>query len=218
MKRKNRKFWPHHVIKAGFLMLLTLCIIMTLAYFFRIPTFSMEAVDVIPSSDAGMHIPQPEWYFLLLWLPFWYLTGTLKVWIPVFTFFIPVAFGLTLLLVPFFLRKKESVNKFSIKRILVTVSAISVVLLIVSSTIKTGYQAKIYGCIACHNPTLGVRQAVPPMDVAEFYKVDRQRQIESGRYRAGKRDTAGALSIGEVESYKDANWQLRHAYEPTFTW
>ncbi len=58
---------------------------------------------------------------------------------------------------------------------------------------------------------MGVRQALPPADMGEYYRVERQRQINVGRYRAG--DTSG-----DVGGYKDANWQLRHFYEPTMTW
>jgi hypothetical protein len=57
---------------------------------------------------------------------------------------------------------------------------------------------------------MGVRQALPPADMAEYYRESRQSQIEVGRYRAG--------STSDAESYKDANWQLRHYYEPTMTW
>ena len=45
-----------------------------------------------------------------------------------------------------------------------------------------------------------------------------------GKYRAGKSsgvNEAGEQVYdtgGEAESYKDANWQMRHMYEPTFTW
>ncbi len=52
---------------------------------------------------------------------------------------------------------------------------------------------------------------LPPADMGEYYKVERQRQINVGGYRAG--DTTG-----DIGGYKDANWQLRHFYEPTMTW
>ena len=219
MGMKNRKFWPHHVLKSGFLMLLVLAVIVTLAYYYQVPIFSADHPEIVPMADDGMYIPQPEWYFLLFWQPFWYLTGGLKHWVPVFTFYIPVLLFLTLLLVPFLLGRKKSTTWSIIKSLLINVPAVAIVVLIAYLTINGGYPYKAYGCVACHNPYMGVRQALPPMDIAQFYKVERQRQIESGKYRAGKRSGENAiLDIGGVESYKDANWQLRHGYEPTFTW
>jgi hypothetical protein len=90
-------------------------------------------------------------------------------------------------------------------------------------TFKSGYQAKILGCDACHNTSMGIRMYLPPVNVVEYYKVDRARQIKSGKYKAGKvvsYDEITGKKIVEhgVESYKDANWQMRHMYEPTFTW
>ncbi|MBI5097421.1 MAG: hypothetical protein HZB32_07310 [Nitrospirae bacterium] len=219
MGMKNRKFWPHHVLKSGFLMLVVLAVIVTLAYYFRLPTFSPDHPEIVPNADDGMYIPQPEWYFLLLWQPFWYLTGGLKRWIPVYTFYIPVLLFLTLLLVPFLLGRKKSVNRSLIRSLLINIPAVAIILLIASLTIKRGYIFKAYGCVACHNKYMGVRQALPPMDIAKFYIEDRARMIKSAKYTAGKRSGEGAtLDIGGVESYKDSNWQLRHGYEPTFTW
>ena len=74
-----------------------------------------------------------------------------------------------------------------------------------------GHPAKTTGCTSCHNPMMGVRQALPPADMAEYYKVERARQIEVGKFRIGDQNHIGA-------SYKDANWQLRHFYEPVMTW
>ena len=219
MGMKNRKFWPHHVLKSGFLMLLVLAVIVTLSYYYRVPIFSADHPEIVPMADDGMYIPQPEWDFLLFWQPFWYLTGGLKHWIPVFTFYVPVLFFLTLFLVPFLLGRKKSVNRSLIRRLLINIPAVAIILLIASLTIKKGYIFKGYGCVACHNPYMGVRQALPPMDIAKFYIEERARMIKSAKYTAGKRSGENAtLDIGGVESYKDANWQLRHGYEPTFTW
>ena len=65
-------------------------------------------------------------------------------------------------------------------------------------------------CTSCHNPMMGVRQALPSADMAKYYRGSRQLQINVGGYRAG--------STGGAQSYKDANWQLRHYYEPGMTW
>jgi hypothetical protein len=89
---------------------------------------------------------------------------------------------------------------------------------------KGGHEAKVLGCDSCHNPAMGPRQAIPPLDVSKYYFTDRARQIGVGKYRAGKLSTeaeGGKLDIGgagEAGGYKDADWQMRHMYEPTFTW
>ena len=215
MAKKDRKFWPHHVLKAGFLMLIVFIVIATLAYKYRVPIFSADHPEIIPNADDGMSIPQPEWYSLFFWQPFWYLTGQFQHLRPVFTFYVPVIFGLILLSVPFVVR---GMNTSTLKKMLINIPAIIIVVLIVSLTIKGGYGFKAYGCVSCHNKYLGVRQALPPMDIAKFYREERARMIASGKYRAGKRDENASLSIGGTESYKDANWQMRHGYEPTFTW
>ena len=215
MGKKNRKFWPHHMLKAGFLMLIVFTVIATLAYKYRVPIFSADHPEIVPNADDGMYIPQPEWYSLFLWQPFWYLTGHLQHVRPVFTFYMPAILGLILLSVPFAVR---GVNSSTIKKMIINIPAIAIVLFIASFTIKAGYGFKAYGCVSCHNKYLGVRQALPPMDIAKFYKEERARMIGSAKYRASKRDESASLSVGEVESYKDANWQMRHGYEPTFTW
>ena len=85
--------------------------------------------------------------------------------------------------------------------------------------VSSGYHAKLYGCTACHNIQAGVRHDLPPMDVLGYYKGLKQVQIKVGKYRASKSGTKGESVIGrEVETYKDANWHMRHIYEPTFTW
>jgi hypothetical protein len=166
-----------------------------------------------PLPNEGEYIPAPEWYLFLLFQPFWYLTGDNVGWLPIGTFWLPVLFITLLFLVPYVLgrRKASNVRLVTSKKLMLACSVGLFWLVSMAGVVGSGYPAKTTGCASCHNPMMGVRQALPPADMGEYYKVERQRQINVGRYRAG--DTTGG-----VGGYKDANWQLRHFYEPTMTW
>lgn len=227
-------FWPGHAIKGGVVVLLTIGLIVLLAYLFRVPT---DFNTVLP--DDGMYIPGPEWYFLFFLQPFWYLVGGLASWRFIGTLIIPILIITLFLLVPFLFKGNVMVRLEGglppsettpqkawlgrvkdnlLPRLYLAMPAIVIFILVGLGVYFSGYPAKSYGCIACHNPNAGVRHALPPMDVADYYKGARQMQIEVGRYRASKVEAGGGRATGEVETYKDANWQLRHIYEPTFTW
>lgn len=211
------RFWPRHAIKGSVVVIITVAIIAGLAYKYQLPT-PAELAGNTTLPDDGMYIPGPEWYFLFLLQPFWYLKGTLAKWQFFGTFIAPCLVFAFAFLVPFIFKKKRQISGV-VSRMLNILPPLIVFSLIIIGIVYSGYPAKLHGCIACHNPSTGVRQNLPPMDVADFYKNNRQRQIEVGKYRASKVDTAGELSVGgEVETYKDANWQMRHIYEPTFTW
>lgn len=205
-------FWPKHVIKASTVVILVVSLIVFLSYKYALPT---DIMNYPPLPDDGMYIPGPEWTYLFFLQPFWYLKGSLSRWQFMGTLMIPLAFIIFIVLIPFLLRKKR------VTGIVWRVLAFLPFILIGAGIVYTGYPAKLHGCPSCHSPRQGVRQALPPMDVAEFYKVNRAQQIKVGKYRASKveAEAAGAGEVrGEVETYKDANWQLRHMYEPTFTW
>ena len=82
------------------------------------------------------------------------------------------------------------------------------------TVVVSGSPAKTLGCPSCHNPMMGVRQALPPARMGEYYQNERQRQVNLGGYNIGSEKSEGQAG----GSYKDANWQLRHFYEPTMTW
>lgn len=227
---KQRTWWPHHVLKAGSLMILIFIVVIVLAIKFQVPD---KAPEIVPFSDDGQYIPGPEWYFLLLWQPFWYLKGPYKHLLPYGTI-APFIFLLFLIFLPFirmpsFFKRKVEVNPDNkepmgiFRKLVFNAPVLLVAVFLAFITFKSGYQAKILGCDACHNTSMGIRMYLPPVDVVEYYKVDRARQIKSGKYKAGKvvsyDETTGKKVVEHgVETYKDANWQMRHMYEPTFTW
>lgn len=231
---KQKTWWPHHVLKAGSLTIVLFVVVIVLAMTFQIPD---DAPTIVPGPDDGTNIPGPEWYFLFLWQPFWYFTGGYKHLLS-YMALVPIIFMLFFIMLPFiripFLSKKgakaenpnsEVIKPMSFSRKLMLNSPVLLIAIIITLLVfESGHQAKLYGCDACHNSAMGVRQALPPVNVAEYYKVDRARQIGSGKYTAGKvtsiDETTGkkTVDVSGVESYKDANWQMRHMYEPTFTW
>ena len=234
-KRKIRKWFPHYLGVLSVVMLFVILFIGWMASLFPIPD---DAPMVIPMPDDGQNIPGPEWFFLLLWQPFWYFVGMKKKYLVLMTL-VPMLVGLFLIFLPFFhkiplhripgiggmLSKVREMNSGFLKSFIYALPAIIFALILGISVYRSGHQAKILGCDACHNPAMGHRQAIPPPDVAEYYRVDRARQIGVGKYRAGKAtgiDEKTGETIhdvgGPAQSYKDSNWQMRHMYEPTFTW
>lgn len=214
--KKGRKFYPHHVAQSTIMAAIIFAALLILSYYFRVPSDPLN----VPMPDDGMYIPGPEWYSIFFFQPFWYLTGKLKKFEIIGTFFLPVIVFLSLLILPFLHRKKEGKARLSSSRKLtVSISVLIVGLLVAVAIVRSGYPAKVHGCTSCHNPSMGVNMGMPPLDVGEYYRVQRQRQIQVGKFKAGK--TVGeemTVVHGAAESYKDANWQMRHMYEPTFTW
>jgi len=202
-------FWPKHAIRASIAVAIVLLAIVLLAVFFQVPTDP----NMPPLPTEGEYIPAPEWYLFLLFQPFWYFTGDKAGWLSMGTFWLPLLILLALFLVPYVSgrRKTPKVKLVTAKKLTLAFSVGLFWLVGMAGVVGSGYPAKTTGCASCHNPMMGVRQALPPADMGEYYKVERQRQINVGKYRAG--DTSG-----DIGGYKDANWQLRHFYEPTMTW
>ena len=205
-------FWPKHAIRAGTLISLIFLGLLLLSYFIRVP---MDP-NMPPMPDEGFYVPSPEWYLMLLFQPFWYLTGDNAKWLPVGTFWLPLLAVVFLFLVPVIFRKPREMRagiKIATKvSVAVFIGLAWVVPL--GAVVVSGYPVKTLGCPSCHNPMMGQRQALPPARMGEFYLNERQRQVNLGGYNIGSEDTANHAG----GSYKDANWQLRHVYEPTMTW
>jgi len=203
------RFWPRHAVKSAVAIVATLALIVTLSVYFVVPT----DINMPPLPDEGIYVPAPEWYLFFLFQPFWYLINELSPMLRLGTFWAPFAVGVLLLATPFLLgRKKASATPMAVKgKIVAAVIAVAIWGAGIAGVVGSGYPAKTTGCMSCHNAMMGVRQALPPADIGKFYREARQRQIQVGKYRIGS-------TTGVGMSYKDANWQLRHFYEPTMTW
>jgi hypothetical protein len=189
-----------------------LAALLLLAFLIRVP---MDPA-MPPLPDEGMYVPSPEWYLFLLFQPFWYLTGDNVKWLPLGTFWLPVLALAFLFLVPAMFRRRvvERTKLTGAAKAKLLVAAGLVWVVFMGSVVGAGGPAKTLGCPSCHNPNMGDRQALPPASMAEYYRKERQQQVNVGRYNIGSEDHGGA----EGGSYKDANWQLKHFYEPTMTW
>jgi len=202
-------FWPKHALKAWLLITIILLGLLLLSYYLRVP---MDP-NMPPLPDEGANIPVPEWYLFFLFQPFWYLTGESAKWIPIGTFWLPLLALVFLFLIPVIFRRRTKAHVVAATSTKVVLALFIFIYWLVSmgAVVGSGAPAKTLGCPSCHNPMMGVRQALPPANMAEFYLVERQRQIDLGGYNIGTEGHTGG-------SYKDANWQLRHFYEPTMTW
>jgi len=234
-KKRALKWWPHYLLTLAVVMIVLLVIFGVLAKMYAVPD---DAPLEIPMPDFGEDIPGPEWIFLVFWAPFWYLKGRLKrylfimplvpILITVFLIFLPYFHKIPLRKIPglgTFMEKAKSIKSNLLRGFVYAIPSILLGIILAIGVYRSGHQAKVLGCDSCHSMAMGKRMAIPPVDVFSYYKVDRARQIGVGKYRAGK--TSGKLTAGgeverdlggEAQSYKDANWQMRHMYEPTFTW
>ncbi len=230
--KKEIRWWPHYLLKLCGFMVIVILFITLMATLYPVPD---SAPKEIPFPDHGENIPGPEWIFTLFWIPFWYLKGRLKkylfimplipIFLALFLFFLPYFHKLPINRIPglkWVLQKARSFESGLLKSFVYGIPAIAIAVILGFGIFKSGHQAKVLGCDSCHHPAMGHRMAIPPVDVFVYYSVDRARQIQSGKYRAGKSTSATNkedwYDEGEAEGYKDANWQMRHMYEPTFTW
>jgi quinol-cytochrome oxidoreductase complex cytochrome b subunit len=199
--------WPRHALKTAAVSVITIAVLVVLSYIYRVPT----DVNMPPLPTDGEYLPAPEWYLIFIFQPFWYLTGEASKWLPLGTFWAPVLILLAGFALPLvFGRRKASGRRHAtVAKLLMAVGALAIWVGMTAAVMSNGFPAKTTGCTSCHNPMMGVRQALPPPDMAKYYRGAREMQIKVGGYRAGG---------GTVQSYKDANWQLRHYYEPTMTW
>ena len=152
------RFWPRHVLKTVFVSILTIALVVGLAYFYRVPS----DVNMPPFPTEGEYVPAPEWYLIFIYQPFWHLTGEAAALRPLGTFWAPVAILLAGFALPLvFGRKKASGKRLSTGvRLLMGAGALAIWGGMTAGVVGSGYPAKTTGCTSCHNPMMGVRQGV----------------------------------------------------------
>ena len=179
-------------------------VLIALVIYIPMPT---EDPEIIPMPMEGTNIPTPEWFILILLLPFMYFKGPLA---PFLGLFLPVVAFLTLAFLPYLFNRKNNLegnrdaqtdhskngDKLGDKPRL-TKMAGTFVLVVVTSGILLGgvtwgtYQSPTMGCSSCHNVFLGERMGVPP-------KAFKDREI--------------------VPLLDDKEWMMRHWFNPQVVW
>ena len=229
-KRKGLYWWPTYLLILSILMTALVAVMVFISLKYPVPYL---APDQVPMPDEGENTPGPEWIFLLFWQGFWYFGGSLKkylVLMPVIpiVMLVLLAFLPAMHKIPFdripglknLIGKARGMQGFK-RSFVYALPSLIFALVILVGVYKSGHQAKILGCESCHNASMGPRMNLAPANVAKYYETERALQIGVGKYRAGKvsaEGSGGETGQAEVQGYKDANWQMRHMYEPTFTW
>ena len=207
------RFWPKHSLKAGLAVIITLGLLVCLSLVFQVPTNHSAP----PLPNHGMNVPAPEWYLLFLFEPFWQFTGESATWRQVGTFWLPLAVILFLFSIPFVMGRKawDSQSRMAQgSKIVLALGAFVVWSVMTTAVVGGGHGAKTTSCISCHTPMAGTQIALPPADMAKYYREVREMEKILGRNRLGEDGVEGK----NHESFKDANWQLRHFREPTENW
>ncbi len=230
-KKRGLYWWPNYLLILSIIFLALVAVMVFLSMKFQVPFL---APDQIPMPDEGENIPGPEWIFLLFWQGFWFFSGTMKKYLVVmplipigllvFFIFLPAMHKIPFDKVPGLKNVIEKARglKGIVRGVVYAIPALAFAFVILVGVYRSGHQAKVLGCVSCHNAGMGPRMNIPPVDVAKYYATERAMQIGVGKYRAGKvaaeEGSGGESGSNEAQGYKDANWQMRHMYEPTFTW
>ena len=194
------RFWPKHSLKAGLAVIITLGLLVCLSLVFQVPTNHSTP----PLPNHGMNVPAPEWYLLFLFEPFWQFTGESATWRQVGTFWLPLAIILFLFSIPFVLGRKawDSQSRMAQgSKIALALGAFVVWLVMTTAVVGGGHGAKTTSCISCHTPMAGTQIALPPADMAKYYREVREMEKILGRNRLGE----DGVEEKNHESFKDAN-------------
>ncbi len=172
-------------------------VLLALAFNIPMPT---EDPEIIPLPTEGANIPTPEWFILILMLPFMHFKGTTA---PFLGLYLPFAIFLALAFLPYYLslgkkRNKDTENtgrpdtgsRFVRKAGAFVLVVISVGILLGGISWGT-HTSPTMGCNSCHNLYLGDRMGVPP-------KAFKDRKT--------------------VPLLDDNEWMMRHWFNPQVVW
>lgn len=189
-----RYLLKHSIISLPFIILL-----FVLAWKIVIP--SNDPIDV-PMPLEGEWIPAPEWYFLTVLLPYMYIRS--GIWIPILSFFLPLALFFGVAFMPYYLKNVTIVEEDDdapvplayVKRIaakkIVNGIIVTIITLVFISLITWGnYNSPTLGCNSCHHLANGARMGVPPPSF---------------------KDKSSLPHLSEND------WMMKHWYYPTLVW
>lgn len=186
---------------------------------FLILLFYLAVTVQIPSADPqevpmpleGANILAPEWYFLIVLLPFMYLKNS--PWIPFISIFAPLLVLFVAAFMPYYLKGSKGSEAESYEghhraagirlvwhkllrnnlvRKIATGIVVALITLFFAGLIYVGsYNSPTFGCNSCHNISKGERLGIPP----QFFK-DRSK----------------------IPLLNDNEWMMRHWYYPNEVW
>lgn len=192
LSRLRSRGFRDFLVRQAFVALPLIIVIVTLSLVFPVPS---QDPEVIPFPMEGQYIPAPEWYFVTFLLPYWYYYP--RNW-SIYLFWIPFAFYVLLVLLPFINKRKSKANLKSIPERRLRIMKISYVgigaiigALMLSGLLWGSVKAPWMGCNSCHNVAMGDRMGIPPVT----YKDTVRNHI-----------------------LLDNRWMMRHWYDPQVVW
>lgn len=180
LTRLRRKGVFRYILRHTLITLPFIIPIFILAVYVTIPS---EDPEFIPTPLEGQYIPTPEWYPLIILLPFLHLKGS---WIPVLSIYLPLLLFIAFAFLPYYLKGEEVVEektephhhhprakglRLMWYRLMRTGSTrkvtrgvvVALIFALFASLIYLGaYNSPTLGCNSCHNLSRGFRMGVPP--------------------------------------------------------
>lgn len=183
-------------------------IVIALAVYIPMPS---QDPEIIPFPFNGTYIPAPEWFFLILLLPFMYFKDFMA---PFLGLYLPLITFLALAFLPYYLKneRREGVkpnhprkkrvsglkhlwNSFigvkAAKKGIAFLTVSLIVAVFLGLLYMGSYRSPTFGCSGCHNLYSGARMGVPP----EIFK-DREK----------------------IPLLNDNEWMMRHWFYPQEVW
>lgn len=168
---------PRFLLRHGVIALPVLVAAVLLAVMIPMPT---EDPEIVPMPLEGSYIPAPEWFLLILFLPFLYFKGAMG---PMLAVLVPFVLFVVLTCLPYIFRNPKRAAamratgglifrllgrfvKVSRGGLLVTSVAFLAVLLVAGAVLGPlyagTYRSPTLGCNSCHNVLMGTRMGIPP--------------------------------------------------------
>jgi quinol-cytochrome oxidoreductase complex cytochrome b subunit len=198
-KRGVFKYLGKHLVISAPLLFL----IFALAVYVPMPT---QDPEIVPLPFEGVNVPAPEWFLLILLLPFMHFKGTMAVFLGLY---LPVMVFLVMAFGPYLFgtnkgdasgdpriastrgRKGIGAKSSAIKAVGAFV-LVSVTLTFLLGGLSWGtHRSPTMGCSSCHNMYSGIRMGVPP-------NTFKDRKI--------------------IPLLDDNEWMLQHWFNPQVVW
>lgn len=157
----------------------------------------------IPMPLEGQWILEPEWYFLTVLLPFLHIRE--GIWIPLLSFFLPLALFFGVAFMPYYLKNTavddddddkpeahHAPSKRTMAQKIVNGVIVTVITLVFFGLLTWGnYNSPTLGCNSCHHTANGARMGIPP---------------------------ASYKTRADLPHLNENDWMMKHWYFPTEVW